>query len=91
MDDTKDFKYASPSKVPNNIADPEYKPFQSRDDSMYSTPSQNDAKTNKSEDDSPHRRKLIRQSPNKKVKFAKMDQVERILNQSVELASKLNS
>ena len=37
---------------------------------MYSTPSEND-KTNKSEDDSPHRRKLIRKSPNKKVKFPK--------------------
>jgi len=67
-----DYKSGSPSKHPlnNNIADPEYKPFalEKNNESIYSTPSEND-RTNKSEDDSPHRRKLIRKSPKKKVKF----------------------
>ena len=93
----KDFKYVSPSKQPlnNNIADPEYKPFNERNsqESMYSYPSDND-KTNKSEDDSPHRRKLIRQSPVKRVKFTSQQQkakVEEILNASAEIDAKLDS
>jgi hypothetical protein len=60
---------------------------------MYSYPSDND-KTNKSEDDSPHRRKLIRQSPVKRVKFTSQQQkakVEEILNASAEIDAKLDS
>jgi hypothetical protein len=60
---------------------------------MYSYPSDND-KTNKSEDDSPHRRKLIRQSPAKRVKFTSLQQtqkVEEILNASAEIDEKINS
>ena len=93
----KDFKYGSPSKQPlnNNIADPEYKPFErNSQESMYSYPSDND-KTNKSEDDSPHRRKLIRQSsPAKRVKFTSQQQkekVESILNASAEMDAQLDS
>lgn len=65
----KDYKFGSPSKQPlnQNIADPAYKPFKNDDEeSEYSGLSQ---KSCKSEDDSPHRRKLIRQSPSKKVKL----------------------
>ena len=61
---------------------------------MYSYPSDNDDKTNKSEDDSPHRRKLIRQSPIKRVKFTSQQQqakVEEILNASAEIDAKLDS
>lgn len=58
---------------------------------MYSYPS--DDKTNKSEDDSPHRRKLIR-SPTKRVKFTsqqrKIQKVEEILNASAEIDEKIN-
>lgn len=57
----KDFVFGSPSKQPlnQNIADPAYKPFklEERDESIYSGLSR---KSFKSEDDSPHRRKLIR-------------------------------
>lgn len=89
-----DFKFGSPSKQPlnKNIADPAYKPFKNDEDSEESVYTSLSQKSYKSEDDSPHRRKLIRQSPSKKVKFQRaVKDVDRILNDSVELDSQLNS
>lgn len=55
-----DYKHGSPTKDPMNIANPEYKPFDSRYSSSFSCDS-----GAKSEDDSPLRRRLLR-SPTKK-------------------------
>ena len=83
------FKYCSPEKTINNdcMADPTFKPFMgsseegSETESLYSRADSVGQKSNKSLDDSPERRQMMR-SPNKKNNKSKTKRIKKLLEES---------
>jgi len=81
-EEEKEYKYTSPVKSPlkRHLANPEYRPFNENGSELSSSYSneftgRTSHKSVRSEDDSPHRRKLIR-SPKKRANDLFMSELE---------------